>query len=91
MKSRAARLALLVMFVVALGVTAYLFRKGEADRRAETTAADAFSSIRYREHWYWIDDRDLRSKSLFTFLMFIFSLTETQGKEGAPIVTIPAG
>jgi hypothetical protein len=53
--------------------------------------ADAFSSIRYREHWYWIDDRDLRSKSLFTFLMFIFSLTETQGKEGAPIVTIPAG
>src|SRR5687768_1910066 len=52
---------------------------------------DSFSSIRYRDHWYWIDDRDLRSKSLFTFLMFIFSLTETQGKEGAPIVTIPAG
>jgi hypothetical protein len=52
---------------------------------------DSFSSIRYREQWYWIDDRDLRSKSLFTFLMFIFSLTETQGKEGAPIVTIPAG
>jgi hypothetical protein len=44
MKSRAARLALLVMFVVALGVTAYLFRKGEADRRAETTAAEAFST-----------------------------------------------
>jgi hypothetical protein len=33
----------------------------------------------------------MRSKSLFTFLMFIFSLTETQGKEAAPIVTIPAG
>ena len=44
MKSRAARLALLVMFVVALGVTAYLFRKGEADRRAETTAGEAFST-----------------------------------------------
>jgi hypothetical protein len=52
---------------------------------------DSFSSIRYRDHWYFIDDRDMRSKSLFTFLMFIFSLTETQGKEGAPIVTIPAG
>jgi hypothetical protein len=48
-------------------------------------------ALHYRQHWYWIDDRDLRSKSLFTFLMFIFSLTETQGKEGAPIVTIPAG
>ncbi len=56
-----------------------------------TRPRDSFSSIRYREYWYWIDDRDLRSKSLFTFLMFIFSLTETQGKEGAPIVTIPAG
>jgi hypothetical protein len=53
--------------------------------------ADSFTAVRYRKHWYWIDDRDLRSKSLFTFLMFIFSLTETQGKEGAPIVTIPAG
>lgn len=53
--------------------------------------ADSFSRVRYRGHWYWIDDRDLRSKSLFTFLMFIFSLTETAGKEGAPVVTIPAG
>jgi len=44
MKSRAARLALLVMFVVALGVTAYLFRKGEADRRAEAAAGEAFST-----------------------------------------------
>jgi hypothetical protein len=52
---------------------------------------NGFTAVRYRESWYWIDDRDVRSKSLFTFLMFIFSLTETQGKEGAPIVTIPAG
>jgi hypothetical protein len=32
------------MFVVALGVTAYLFRKGQTDRRAETTAGEAFST-----------------------------------------------
>jgi len=32
------------MFVVALGVTAYLFRKGEADRRAEAVAGEAFST-----------------------------------------------
>lgn len=25
------------------------------------------------------------------FLMFIFTLTETGGKEGVPVVTIPAG
>lgn len=53
--------------------------------------ADAFIAVPYRDHWFWIDDRDLRSKSLFSFLMFIFSLTETGGKEGAPIITVPAG
>lgn len=52
---------------------------------------DAFVSIPYRDHWFWIDDKDLPSKQLFSFLMFIFTLTETGGKEGAPIVTIPAG
>jgi hypothetical protein len=52
---------------------------------------DAFISVYYRDHWFWIDDRDLRSKTLFSFLMFIFSLTETGGKEGAPIITVPAG
>jgi len=52
---------------------------------------DAFIAVPYREHWFWIDDRDLRSKSLFTFLLFIFSLTETGGKEGAPVITVPAG
>jgi len=52
---------------------------------------DAFVAVPYRDHWFWIDDRDLRSKSLFSFLMFVFSLTETGGKEGAPIITVPAG
>jgi len=54
--------------------------------------ADAFIAVPYRNHWFWIDDRDLRSKTLFSFLMFIFSLTETGGaKEGAPIITVPTG
>ncbi|MGE5840635.1 MAG: hypothetical protein ACM335_00035 [Deltaproteobacteria bacterium] len=51
----------------------------------------AFIAVPYRDHWFWIDDRDLQSKTLFSFLMFIFSLTETGGKEGAPIITVPAG
>ncbi len=53
--------------------------------------ADAFVAVPYRNHWFWIDDRDLPSKRMFSFLMFIFTLVETGGKEGAPIVTIPAG
>ena len=52
---------------------------------------DAFIAVPYRNYWFWIEDRDLRSKTIFSFLMFIFSLTETGGKEGAPIITVPAG
>lgn len=53
--------------------------------------SDAFVAVPYRNHWFWIDDRDMRSKSLFSFTMFIFSLTDTEEKEGAPIVTVPSG
>lgn len=52
---------------------------------------DAFAAVPYRDSWYWIDDKDYRSKKLFSFLMFVMTLTETGGKEGAPIVTISAG
>jgi hypothetical protein len=53
--------------------------------------ADAFVAVPYHGYWFWIDDRDLPSKRMFSFLMVIFTLVETGGKEGAPIVTIPAG
>lgn len=52
---------------------------------------DDFAAVPYRGRWFWIDDRDYRSKRLFSFLMFVMTLTETGGKEGAPIVTINAG
>ncbi|CAG0952095.1 hypothetical protein [Geobacter sp.] len=52
---------------------------------------DDFAAVPYRDRWFWIDDRDYQSKKLFSFLMFVMTLTETGGKEGAPIVTISAG
>ena len=52
---------------------------------------NAFVSIPYGDHWYWIENRDYRSKQVFTFLMIIFSLTDAGPAKGQPIVTIPAG
>ena len=52
---------------------------------------DAFAAVPYRQDWYWIDDKDFASKRLFSFIMFLFTLTETGDKQGAPVITIPAG
>jgi hypothetical protein len=52
--------------------------------------ADAFLSVPYRHHWFWIDDRDLRTKRNFSLLMLLFSLADTGEKKGLPLVTIQA-
>jgi len=53
--------------------------------------ADAFLAVPYRNHWFWIDDRDMQSKSLFSFMMVIFSLNDSDDQKGAPLITIPSG
>ncbi len=52
-------------------------------------SGDAFVSVPYRNSYFWIDDRDLMSKKIFSFLMFVFTLVETGDKGTAPIVTVP--
>ena len=52
---------------------------------------DAFVSVRYRNSYFWIDDRNFSSKKIFSFLMFVFTLVETGEKGAAPVVTIPTG
>lgn len=52
--------------------------------------ADAYASVRYKDHWFWIDDRDIVSKSTFTFLLILFSLAESGQPATAPIVTVPS-
>src|SRR5262245_17610678 len=58
---------------------------------ASESPGDAFAAVPYRQEWYWIDDKDFAYKRLFSFIMFLFTLTETEGKQNAPLITIPAG
>jgi hypothetical protein len=51
--------------------------------------ASAFFAVPYRDLWFWIEDADLSSKRTFSFLMFLFTLADTGGERGAPILTIP--
>lgn len=57
---------------------------------SKTEPKDAFVSIPFRGHWFYIDDRDLKSKRTFTFMMLLFTLADTGDKEPLPLVTIPA-
>ena len=59
-------------------------------RSSEERPADAYAAVRYRDHWFWIDDRDLLSKRAFTAIMFFFTLSETGGSDRGPLITIPA-
>ena len=51
--------------------------------------SDSFVAINNRNYWFWIDDRDRQSKTIFTFLMILLSLVETGPPPQAPIVTVP--
>ncbi|HVC11563.1 MAG TPA: hypothetical protein VNE59_08005 [Burkholderiales bacterium] len=52
--------------------------------------ANAYAAVHYRGYWFWIDDRDLDSKRVFTFLMVFSSIAETGAVPQVPILTIPA-
>jgi len=51
---------------------------------------DAYASVLYRGHWFWIDDRDLPSKTMFTFLLVLLSMAEGGTTAPAPVITVPA-
>lgn len=51
---------------------------------------DAYVAVRYRNHWFWIDDRDLASKRAFSFLKIFSSIAETGVAPQLPVLTIPA-
>jgi len=52
---------------------------------------DPFAAVFFRDHWFSIDDRDLPSKRVFSFMMLLLSLAESGGGQDAPVVTIQAG
>jgi hypothetical protein len=52
--------------------------------------ADAYVAVRYRGHWFWIDDRDVLAKREFAFIMMLFTMADTGADKAPPVITIPA-
>lgn len=60
-------------------------------KSSEKKPDDAFLAIEYRDHWFYIEDTDYRSKRLFSFLLFLFTLAESGSQGLAPVLTLPSG
>ena len=48
-------------------------------------------AVRYRSHWFYIDDSDLVSKSTFVLLGQLFSLQAGEVNASGPTLTLPLG
>jgi hypothetical protein len=53
--------------------------------------SDVAAAVSYKGYWFWVADDDFASKRMLSLLMIFFSLTETGGGIGAPVITVGAG
>ena len=51
----------------------------------------AFVKVQYRDHWFWIDDADLESKTTFSLVSFLLSLQSAESDGASPLLTLSAG
>ena len=62
------------------------FRVLSADEEPD----DAFVTVRYRDRYYYVSDRDLSSKRILSLIMVLFSLADRSEDAAKPVITIPA-
>lgn len=60
-------------------------------RSSASPPAQASIAIHYRDHWFYIDDRDADSKASFSLLQLLYSLQAGGGDGRMPLLTLPAG
>lgn len=68
-------------------VTGRVMRIHSSRERPQT----AYVAVRYRDHWFYVDDRDHDAKATFGLLQLLFSLQSTTGDGPVPLLTIPTG
>jgi hypothetical protein len=51
----------------------------------------AFVAVKYRDYWYYIDDRDPESKATFALVLQLSRLDLARQQPAAPFLTLPVG
>ena len=52
---------------------------------------NTFAAVRYRDHWFYIENRDIDSKRALGLLIALFRVLAPTGGGAAPILTLPTG
>lgn len=50
-----------------------------------------FVSVKYRNYWFYIDERDIQSKRTFVLLMQLYNLQSSSAAPNGPLLTLPLG
>ena len=59
-------------------------------KSSEDEPSNAFVKIQYRDHWFWIDDTDLETKTTFSLVLFLLSLQSAASEGVTPLLTVSA-
>lgn len=51
--------------------------------------ACAFVAVKYRDYWFYIDDRDAATKSTFSLLLTMTRVNLLGSRKGGPVLTLP--
>jgi len=52
---------------------------------------NAYVAVKYRNHWFYIDDSDIQSKQTFLLLLQLYNLQAGKPQVTPPILTLPLG
>ena len=55
---------------------------------SKTRPQDAYLTINYRDHWYYINDRDVNSKNTFALMQILMSMAKDGSASVAPLISI---
>ncbi|MCP3958741.1 MAG: hypothetical protein GY719_12880 [bacterium] len=58
---------------------------------APSSPENAFTRVKYRGHWFYIDDADLNSKTTFNLLTYLFAMQASGDGGTGPLLTLSAG